>query len=228
MTPFEYVGQWWLPETPETTCCGTLRFDGTNTPELKVLGPLRPMARGIGGSDPFTPDIILGFTENGKEVTLYGCYETHTGLSFPGIPTFTYIANYAIVGSHFTSKDKVLFEKFWIRHDRLIEWAQLAVFKDQFDWEGESLRRINVTWRPPEPFEVTVAGWEVRFAHGFQQRGDRLEQYSLEHQIRLEVTPAEPKSGRPLHRPNGLVQDQESRLHSGRRPGRTVRASIIF
>jgi len=195
VTPFEYVGQWWLPESPKAECYGTLRFDGTNSPELKLLGSLRPLAgRGIGGGEPFTPDIILGFTENGKAVTLYRCHETNSTLSYPGIPTVTYIATYAIVGSHLPAQDKLRFEKFWIRYDRLVEWTHLTGFTRELDMEGDVLRGITVDWHAPAPHEVTIAGWQVKFTYGFQQRGDRLEHFNLEHRIALEVKPPEPKS----------------------------------
>ncbi|MGI8518095.1 MAG: HEPN domain-containing protein [Acidimicrobiia bacterium] len=199
MTPFEYVGQWWLPESPEAGCYGTLRFDGTNSPELRLTGSLRPLARGFGGGESFTPDIILGFTENGKAVTLYQCHETHTGFSFPGTPTSTYIATFAIVGHHFPAKDKVRFEKFWIRYDRLVEWTQLTGFTHQLDMDENSLRGITVDWHAPAPYEVNVAGWQAKFTHWVHREGDRLEHYNLEHQVRLEVQPPEPKSIEGFH-----------------------------
>ena len=200
MKPFEYVGQWWLPERPETQCHGTLRFDGTNSPELKLLGSLREFAgRGIGGDEPFTPDIILGFTQDGKAITLYRCYETSSTLSYPGIPSVSYIANYAIVGSHLSTKGNVRFEKFWIRYDRLVEWTQLTGFTRQFDLDGNAFRGLMVDWHAPPPYEVTVAGWQVRFHHQLDQQGDHFEHYNLEHQVRLEVQPPEPKSIEEFH-----------------------------
>jgi hypothetical protein len=195
VSPFDYVGQWWLPESPDASCYGTLRFDGTNSPRLTLSGSLRPLAgRGFGGGESFAPDIILGRTEDGKAVTLYRCYETHTGLSFPGIPTVTYVANYAIIGSHLPSKDKVRFEKFWIRYDRLVEWTQLTGFTRQFDVDGNVFRGLMVDWHAPAPYEVTIAGWQVKFHHRLDQQGDHFEHYNLEHQVRLEVQPPEPKS----------------------------------
>jgi hypothetical protein len=195
VTPFEYVGQWWLPETPDASCFGTLRFDGNDSPRLKLSGSLRPLAgRGFGGGEPFAPDIILGFTENGKEVTLYRCHETNTVLSYPGIPSATYIADYAIVGCHLPTKVEVRFEKFWIRHDRLVEWTRLTGFKEQLDMDGNALRGIAVDWHEPAPYEVTIAGWQIKFSYGFHQHGDRLEHYNLQHHVALEVQPPEPKS----------------------------------
>jgi hypothetical protein len=104
MTPFEHVGHWWLPEQPDARFTGTLRYDGLSRPELKLLGSLRPLLQAAVG-DPFTPDIILGFSSDGQPITLYQCAEASYVHSHPGLSTVTYVATYAIIGGHFVSKD---------------------------------------------------------------------------------------------------------------------------
>ena len=196
MESFEYVGLWWLPEqSQEASCHGTLSFNGNSPPKLTLAGSLRPLTGpGIGSDEPLAPEIILGFTENGKAVTLYRCIETNSTLSYPGIPKTIYSATYAIIGSHLRTNDQVRFERFWIRYDRLVEWTQLTGFSEALHMEGNELRGITVDWRTPASVQSEISGWRIKFASGFYRRGDRLEHYNLENHLALEVVPPEPKS----------------------------------
>ena len=75
--PFTYLGKWWLPNSPDQVTEGTLEYDGNNHPELRLNGRITSI-------DPIEkpPLFIHGFSQKGKQITLYRCAITNSSNSY--------------------------------------------------------------------------------------------------------------------------------------------------
>ena len=68
MGNFELKGIWWLPDNKENYITGILKFNPEDGAYLELMGQLS-------GYDELEANIILGKTSDGKDITLYKCFE---------------------------------------------------------------------------------------------------------------------------------------------------------
>lgn len=114
--PFEYKGIFWLPNKPNEQIHGILKYEPENGTTLDLIGAFNRT------KDKF--DFILGFTENGKSVTLINSFEIQRGFSLPGMDTSKISANFALIGSeHLDTLPKLKFQKAAIYLKHLDEWV---------------------------------------------------------------------------------------------------------
>jgi hypothetical protein len=73
--PFELKGIFWLPNNLKDKIHGILKYAPEDGVRLDLIGAFSRQ------QDKF--DLILGFTETGKCVTLYNSFETQRGFSLP-------------------------------------------------------------------------------------------------------------------------------------------------
>ena len=105
---FEYKGYWWLPNKPQTKISGTLTFN----PDEGAILDLEGSFKDIGGLNRLLrPEVTLGESLDGKNITLLNCVETKTNLHIPGYLTMSFLAVVVLVGAHFQSKDIIKFKK---------------------------------------------------------------------------------------------------------------------
>lgn len=129
---FEYQGYWWLPEEPEERVPGTLKFSPDEEVTLNLVGSFR----GIKGSSGTMADLfpssesglILGFSVNGKAITLRNCNMTRGSLRMPGFATSTYSSDMVFVGEHFERPEDIGFEGLSVEYAHLEEWAGISGF----------------------------------------------------------------------------------------------------
>ena len=81
---FEYKGIWWLPDNPEKRISGTLRFTPNEGAILDLIGSFKDI-KNI--NKTLEPEIVLGISSNGKNITLYKCIEKKLSISSPGFQT---------------------------------------------------------------------------------------------------------------------------------------------
>jgi len=122
----EYIGNWWLPNDPETILPGTLIFE----PEKG----LTLILNGLFHKDQHQFDyyeIILGSSHEGKLLTLYRCYnimaeDPKVGKDYTeGVithPRSTYIIHVGFEGFHYHSKKDILFNNFIVNFYLLEYW----------------------------------------------------------------------------------------------------------
>jgi len=87
---FEYKGIWWLSSRPEKQISGTLKFTPDKGAVLDLIGSFKNITD---MNKMLEPEIIIGVSSNGKNITLYECFETNSNLSFPGLLTSSFYAN---------------------------------------------------------------------------------------------------------------------------------------
>jgi hypothetical protein len=117
---FTYRGVWFLSENPNHKVSGTLFFDPQKGIELELDGTLMD-ARS--SKDLHEPDTILGFTIDGKSITLYKCFESSRSMSLPGMATSKYVGLFVLEGAHFDGADDVIFHSVRARLHNLDTWT---------------------------------------------------------------------------------------------------------
>lgn len=145
---FEYKGAFWLPENPNEHVYGILKYSPENGVNLDLIGAFPRQ------SDKF--DLILGFTENGKFVTLYNSFETNRSFGMPGIETCKIYSNFAIIGSEHLSKlSSLKFQKATIYLKYLDEWVNKREgFRIQ---ESQKEKTVTINYKLPKSIETNIA-----------------------------------------------------------------------
>lgn len=145
--PIEQKGIWWLPDKPTEQIHGILKFAPEEGVKLDLIGAFPKQA------DKF--ELILGFTEHGKSVTLYNSFEIQRGFSLPGMDTQKIYSNFAIVGSeHIDSLKKLKFQKAVIFLKHLDEWVNKREgFKIEQNWKE---KEVTIKYKLPEGIETKI------------------------------------------------------------------------
>lgn len=185
---FEYEGIWWLPDKPEEQISGTLRF----TPEEGAILDLIGSFRDIKDIDKkLKPEIILGISSNGKNITLYKCFETKSTLSNRGFLTSSFYANLVFVGAHFERKEDIKFKKLSIHYSYLNEWVNVSGFDiPEFNHNKE----VVIKFKPPEPIQASISKDYkilINFRYTFSPS---MEMVAIKQKTFLTIEPLEEKS----------------------------------
>ncbi len=145
---FEYKGYWWLPNRPQTKISGTLTFN----PDEGAILDLEGSFKDIGDLNRLLrPEVILGASLDGKNITLLNCVETKTKLYVPGYLTMSFFAVVVLVGAHFQRADIIKFKKLSIHYSYLDEWVNISGFNIQ----RRSQTQTQVEYKLPRPIQIT-------------------------------------------------------------------------
>ena len=129
-------GDWWLPDTPDHKVRGEAIYVPGEGTTLVLEGHLIEEENPKFGSSKFiNPELILGISTIGKEVTLRKCLQKGVRQSFGGdIHEATLHATMMIVGCHFHTDELVKFRGFTVQYANLNHWinkrAIFSEFKD--------------------------------------------------------------------------------------------------
>lgn len=116
MTRLKYKGVWWLPKNKKNHVSGVLIIDSDKRAYLELMGQLDIY-------DGPEVDIILGITSDGKEITLYNCFELSKEINSSEIFTTVVSAGIMFEGAHFNSKVDIKFHEISCNYFNLDEWA---------------------------------------------------------------------------------------------------------
>lgn len=165
---FQYKGIWWLPDNSEEKISGTLRFTPGEGAVLDLMGSFKGPFEEIksttsdgsitkeGGpltDKPFEPEIILGTSSDGKEITLHKCFQTNRSYSFPGFPTSSFYANIVFIGAHFQNADAIKFKSISVHYLHLDEWVNISGFNLKL-YPNEN--RGVIEYKLPEPVKACI------------------------------------------------------------------------
>jgi hypothetical protein len=116
-------GDWWLPSTPDIKVRGEAVYTLGEGITLVLEGQLLEESPRFGSSKFINPEIILGFSTTGKEVTLRKCLQTGARQSFFGdVHETTFHVTMMFVGCHFLTEESVKFRGFTIQYANLNYW----------------------------------------------------------------------------------------------------------
>ena len=146
---FEYTGIWWLPDNPEKQISGTLRFTIGEGAVLDLIGSFKDNK---GLNKMLEPEIILGSSSDGKNVTLHKCFETERRVSSPGFQTSSFYTNLVFIGTHFQKSEDIKFKSISVHYLHLDEWANIS----GFDIQHPPDREVVIKYKLPEPVKATI------------------------------------------------------------------------
>lgn len=150
MISFEYEGLWWLPSNPEQKVSGTLRFSFNDGATLDLIGSFKSVND---LKELLNPEIILGISSNGKNITLYKCLESSSQFSAPGLLTSSFKASVILVNAHFKKNEDMLFEELAINYSNLDNWANISGFDIKYP---SNQKGTLIKYTVPSPVEVEI------------------------------------------------------------------------
>jgi hypothetical protein len=194
---FEHKGIWWLPIDPEEKISGTLSFTPGEGAVLDLMGSFEEMkntnSKGcitikVQSGKQCEPEIILGTSSDGKNITLHKCFETKRSYSSSGFPTSSFYANIVFIGGHFTKPEDLEFKSFFVNYPYFEEWSKIGVFSYSRDSE-EKFKQYEMKYEVPEPVEAKINNFRISFDHGFNVSGDWLREVKLKHTTFIKIEP---------------------------------------
>lgn len=121
---FEYKGIWYLPERPRKRVNGILKFTPNEGAELELDGVLSTGENNKYLPRMINPDIILGVSPQGEQLTLYRCFQQRA----KGVSSSSFFAHFVFVGDHFRSAEQIKFKQFYVQFSNLTEWNGISAF----------------------------------------------------------------------------------------------------
>jgi len=152
---FEYKGIWWLPDKSEEKISGTFKFTPNEGAVLELIGSFKDIT---GMNKMLKPEIILGISSDGKNITLHKCFETKSNLSFPGLLTSSFYANRAFVGAHFQKTKDIKFKSLSVHYLYLDEWFNVSGFDIQHLFDE---KEVVIRYKLPEPTQAAIDDYKI-------------------------------------------------------------------
>ena len=147
---FEYEGDWWFPESPERKVKGKLKFDPKEGASLYLVGSKEDLATIVGISKP---EIILGFSTDGKKITLYDSLLSKSSVHVPGMIEQWFYVTYVFVGTHFHKAEDIKFKSANIRFSYLDDWVDVSGFKIGLLKKGG----YSIRYKLPKDFRAKIS-----------------------------------------------------------------------
>ena len=122
---FEYKGIWWLPDKTREKILGTLKVTPTTGATLDLIGSFKNIT---GMNNFLNPEIILGISSDGKNISLHERLETTSNLSSYDFLTSSYYVNKVFVGAHFQRTEDIRFKSLSVHYLYLDEWSNMSGF----------------------------------------------------------------------------------------------------
>lgn len=160
---FKWVGYWWLPGS-DKKLHGTLRFTSEKEAILEVDGSFVNISQALQG-EMLNPDIILGFSRDGKKITLCRCFQKNFQMSFPGSAFSSFLVEKVFIGDHFQKVEDIKFKKLSVRYSYLDEWVGISGFNID-----EKVKEVVVKYRIPDPIQVDISR-DCRVMISFRREG---------------------------------------------------------
>lgn len=161
---FTCSGIWWQPNDPDDKIHGTLYYSYQNGLKLELKDVFKSKKRNGEHIDVKTP-LILGISDKGKNITLFGCGYAGGPGGFRKIDKSTvrgyqfsnYLCSAAYVPHHFLSENEIKFKKINFRLTYLDEWLKISGFKVSREGDNENQDiKINIEYSLPKPIVIKL------------------------------------------------------------------------
>lgn len=160
---FEILGKFWLPETPDAHVDGSLHFTPGDSIELQLQGYLNGVDNEIPPPPEVQPPIILGCSQDGKDITLFECRQTSNTFRVIGFGSSSFIAQFAFIGANFLKPEDVKFESVSIIYSNFNEWVNIKSI--DFDTKN-NFDSIIITYTKPESVHSDIGDFRFSIIHG--------------------------------------------------------------
>lgn len=165
---FEAIGEWWLPEKPDTKIAGTFSFDPVTGAELLLIGSFQTQlemlqALGTWGVTHEFP-VIFGTTLDGIQFMLCECTQIPVKLNLSSAKYPSKFRPHVVLeGLHGDSVEKTLLTSFTVEISQLQNWYGKSGKKIQPSNLNEL--RTTITYEKPQPAQVRVNDASIILGH---------------------------------------------------------------
>lgn len=170
----EYKGLWWLPSDDTEKLSGTLTVTKGDA-ALELIGHFgHELLSETETEKAYSLSLaeqprIVGFSTDGKPITLEGHRVASHTESFPGIPTATYRRDVTLVGKQFADGEEIGFDEISIRASDLNTWTQVSGFGTKVGMEKHEEKdyyvfsNVEIRFDAPDDIEIPLARGERAF-----------------------------------------------------------------
>lgn len=181
-----FKGYFFLPESPDKTIAGELRYDNEQRIRLELYGSFYDTV------DHFKADksqeAIWGYLFNGEKMSLINCYAVERVINYNGYATTTYNAEVVFKGSHVCDLKENKFTALYAEFDHLYEW--LDIDRAEVSLKN-GLNSISLNYEKPDNISFRInenTYGEFIFSHKVPSQPD----YSLSPSCFLKIAPHQP------------------------------------
>lgn len=148
----EFMGVWWLPDSPEDRVQGTLQLLEGNTGRLRAVGRLPSLN---GESAP----VVLGETTSGERITLLDARFSRQPMSWSDrIGIFEAVPRRVLVGAHFQDREKVEFRSLLFEMPGFLRWFAPKLSLDPEEEEGRNRVIVSLQGECPSKVQLSCRG----------------------------------------------------------------------
>lgn len=189
---FQYKGDWFLPDQPDTRFKGILSYDSAEGTTLELFGVF-PL-------EFIDLPIILGVTTESKEVTLYKNFLHHRGGATlavgkeVGQPMSLYTTNYILEGHHFKKEEDIRFDELKAEVFNLDEWVGYSGFKLPNDMMAKN-NGMRWEYELPEQIDFSISdslSGQFNFVANRPSRHVYMKEVSIRQRVQLRLCSKEP------------------------------------
>ncbi|HTN38091.1 MAG TPA: HEPN domain-containing protein [Arachidicoccus sp.] len=187
-----YKGEWFVPENDQKKVTGILSFSANDRSELELMGRLTEKKDAY-GDEPIT--IILGFTTDGKLITLFRSYYVSSSITSsihsPGVETIKYTTILVLVGDHFYNEEELVFHKVGAGFKNFEQWASKSGFNG-LEHEKES-RKYSLNCELPQVINFDIGNGSVGKMSFSLRTNSSVYNIDLKQNARIDIESANPK-----------------------------------
>ena len=172
----QYNGTWWLPGKEEKKIHGNLNISCKGEAYLNLVSPIEENNH---NGDEY--ELILGFSNDGKVISLQYCLVNESPVVYPGLKTQKIsVENVYITptfldaeGKHYEPSVKT--DKIVVQFTYLNDWLDLPLFKLDVGKTNDSRTVYNITHTTPIEYETVfnvedITG-RLKICYGFGENG---------------------------------------------------------
>ena len=183
-----WEGIWWAPDQPSKKVAGILVFAEREGATLTLLGSLREDELSPAS---YNPEILVGISSSGLNITVYKCFETSRNIVITGgFPTSTVKGQMVLVGEHFDRPEAMQFSSMVVSYDQLGAWTRISGFEFSLrqDPATNGLAKYELRYSFPDSPEIRIDDFFVKFLPRFQAK-PRIDSHQLIQTMFVEVRP---------------------------------------
>ena len=151
----QYDGIWWLPDTKENKINGNLSISCKGESFLSLFSPIEENNH---NGDEY--EIIFGFSNNGRLISLQYCLVNESPVVYPGLRTQKISAENVYITHTFIGAEYRYYEpsakinKMLVKFTYLNDWLDQPLFKHDRRKSDENRFIDNITHTPPVDYET--------------------------------------------------------------------------
>jgi hypothetical protein len=100
----------------------------------------------------------LGKSNDGKDITLYNCYEKEWSFNSSGFSKSSVCVSMIFVGAHFHEKDDIKFKELLIHYSHLDEWVNISGFNIKLYTQDKD---VIIEYKRPEPIQANIRDYKI-------------------------------------------------------------------